>query len=69
MPSKPGGQSHVQPHLLKSDEVDALTPRRLVTCLQRNLDVRVPMPRELMWAASKKLLSAQPRVVRLRWRD
>ena len=26
----------------------ALTPRRLVTCLQRNLDVRVPMPRELM---------------------
>ena len=24
----------------------ALTPRRLVACLQRNLDVRVPMPRE-----------------------
>ena len=26
----------------------ALTPRRLVACLQRNLDVRAPMPRERM---------------------
>ena len=26
----------------------ALTPRRLVACPQRNLDVRVPMPRERM---------------------